>query len=464
MNKTIHPSPISGTITLPTSKSHTIRAVVLATLANSTSTLVHPLVSEDTEAAIDAARAFGAEVDRGDDRSWRITGNSIPLQTPIAPVNTRNSGITTRFFLPLAGLCDGGATFTCGEQMRARPMAAMLAAVESLGCKVRSFGASGCLPVKVSGTLTAGEMTIDGTSSQYLSALLLSCPLLAGKTTIHVPNLNEKPYVEMTTRWLDKLGVRYSVSDDKEHYVIKGGERYAAFEEEVPGDFSAASSLAVAAAIVSSEGVTFTNLDFTDAQGDRVLFEWLEKVGVKVTGSNEQGAGDKSQAPNSKLQTISKLKIPDAKQMSEVRCQKSAVALQGKTFDLNATPDLLPALAVFGTQAKGETRLVNVAQARIKETDRISVMAEELKKMNADVEELADGLIIRNSRLRGATVSSHNDHRVAMALAVAALVAEGETVIAGAEAVEKTYPRFWEDLASLRGTPTLRRGTEAIHG
>jgi 3-phosphoshikimate 1-carboxyvinyltransferase len=201
---------------------------------------------------------------------------------------------------------------------------------------------------------------------------------------------------------------------------VPGGQRYPAFERAIPGDFSSATFFLAAAAVTGSE-LFLRGLDMSDTQGDKAVVGMMEAMGCTVRVERDG------------------LRIAGPER------------LRGGTFDLNATPDALPAMAVAGSVAEGETRLVNVPQARIKETDRLSMMARELARLGAAVEELPDGLIIRGGGLRGADVSGHGDHRVVMALAVAGLAAEGETTVDTAEAAAVTFPEFADLLRQAGG-------------
>ncbi|MHC4592214.1 MAG: 3-phosphoshikimate 1-carboxyvinyltransferase, partial [Planctomycetota bacterium] len=270
-----------------------------------------------------------------------------------------------------------------------------------------------CAPLVVGGGLRGGSVSIECPTSQYLSSLLIGCPLAQGDTTIEVPLLNEKPYVAMTLGWLNELGIDHEAADDFSRFQIPGRQHYPAFERSVPGDFSSATFFLVAAAITGSR-LFLRGLDMQDTQGDKAVVAMLAEMGcdvqVEPDGITVEG--------------------PDE--------------LEGATFDLNATPDALPAMAVAGCFAWGETQLVNVPQARVKETDRLAVMASELRKMGGTVEELADGLVIQGGGLRGAELHGHGDHRVVMALAVAGLAAEGPATVDSAEAVSVTFPSFVE--------------------
>ncbi|MDR2595932.1 MAG: 3-phosphoshikimate 1-carboxyvinyltransferase, partial [Treponema sp.] len=261
-------------------------------------------------------------------------------------------------------------------------------------------------------------------TSQYLSALLLAAPLApAGTITdVAIPLLNERPYIEMTLSYLDSQGIPWEAPPDFSRFVIPGGASWKPFSGSVPGDFSSAAFPACAAAI-SGNPVTLLGLDPHDVQGDKFFLEMLATMGCTVNWEQIPGSAEYSV-------TISR-----------------NGPLRGGTFDLNATPDLLPAAAVTAAFAEGDTALVNVAHARIKETDRIAVMAEELAKLGVSCTEQPDGLIVHGG-LTGAhantVIDSHGDHRIVMAFAAAALSAQTPIEIDKAESAAVTYPGFLE--------------------
>ncbi|MFP4056409.1 MAG: 3-phosphoshikimate 1-carboxyvinyltransferase [Candidatus Brocadiia bacterium] len=407
-------SALGGTVRVPGSKSHTIRALLVGSLAEGHSEVYEPLDSLDTQACVAACRAMGATVRLGHD--WLIEGTGAQLACPDDVVDVGNSGTTLYLALGAAALGQGWTVFTGDQQIRARSAEPLLEALRGLGAEAFSTRGNGCAPLVVRGPLRGGRVAIECPTSQYLSSLLLACPLAEGDTEIEVLKLHERPYVEMTLGWLESQGVRPE-REGWERLRIPGGQSYRAFRRQIPGDFSTATFFLVAAAITGSE-VTLMGLEKDDAQGDKAVVDMLAAMGAQVEwqegGLRLRGAG-----------------------------------LRGGEFDLNATPDALPAMAVAACLAEDASRLANVPQARIKETDRIRVMAEELGKMGAQVEELPDGLAIQGGALEGATVDGRGDHRVAMALAVAGLVASGRTEVQGAEAAAVTCPDFVPLMASL---------------
>lgn len=400
-----------GAVDIPGSKSHTIRALFFATLAGGRSIIEKPLESADTISAAGACRAFGAHVaQRGG--NWEIIGTGGAIQAPEGVVDVGNSGTTIRIALGVASLCGkGGITLTGDEQIQRRPIAALVDALNNLGAEVTCEKRNGCPPVTVHKPVIGGKTTLKAPTSQYLTSLLMCAPLAPAPVEIEVLELNEKPYVDITLWWLDELGIEYD-RRDYDWFRIEGGQEYPPLNRRIPADFSSATFFAVAAA-VSGAAITMRGLDMTDVQGDRAVLDYLAAMGAEV-------------------------------ERIDGGVRVTGGPLQGGEFDLNATPDALPAMAVAACFAKGETRLVNVPQARMKETDRIDVMTKELKKMGADVEELPDGMIVRRSDLKGARVKGHGDHRVVMSLAVAATGAKGQTVIDTAESAAVTFPDFYD--------------------
>jgi len=408
-------SDLKGQARIPASKSHTIRALIIAALAEGESTLLNPLTSGDTKSCCKVCEAFGAEIQYFDDK-WLVKGAGGNPKKTKGIIDVGNSGTTLYIALSVAGLGNSAYEFTGDYQIQRRPAMPLLNSLNDLGAKAVSVKGNGCAPITVRGPVKGGKTTIECPTSQYLSSLLLSCPLAKGDSEIIVPLLNEQPYVEITLDWLERQGINYQNENFKK-FFIPGNQSYKSFSREIPGDFSSATFFLVAAAITNSE-VTLLGLDMADSQGDKAVLEMLKKMGAKIkTGKNF-------------------VRVCGGK-------------LNGAELDLNSTPDAIPAMAVAGCFAKGQTRLLNVPQAREKETDRIAVMCNELKKLGADVEELPDGLVINYSKLKGGEVQGHDDHRVVMAMAVAGLRSETPVVVNSAEAMRITFPNFVELMNSL---------------
>ncbi|MBI1321165.1 MAG: 3-phosphoshikimate 1-carboxyvinyltransferase [Candidatus Hydrogenedens sp.] len=416
-------APLQGTIDIPGSKSHTIRAVAIAALAQGESVIEQPLESADGLAAVEAYGALGAEIECGDG-VWRVQGCGGKWTIPDRVVDVGNSGTTMLVALGSAALMPEGLAILQGdEQVNRRPCGPLEQALNDLGAKVTSTRANGCPPYVVQGVLRGGETTFESRTSQYVSSLLMNCPLAEGDSRLIVPLLYEKPYVGMTLGWLERQGVQVEYAEDYSEFRIPGGQAYKPVNGRIPGDFSSATFFLAAGALGDND-VLCRGLDLEDTQGDKAVVEYLRQMGADISiesdGIRVRGRG-----------------------------------LTGCEIDLNATPDALPMMAVVACFAQGTTRLVNVPQARLKETDRIAVMRAELEKLGAKITELEDGLVIEESPLRPAHVESHGDHRIVMSLAIGASMLEGPTTIHGADAVAVTYPGFPAALQGIGGNVAM---------
>ena len=418
MKLIVEKSRLKGTVAIPASKSHTIRAVAIASLAEGTSSIGNPLVSNDTLSAVDCYRALGANIDTTDEKLWKVTGTGGKITAPDKIIDVGNSGTTLRIAAGSTALAgqDQIISLTGDEQIRSRPIGPLLDSLNELGAKCRTINDNGNPPVEIVGRLKGGKTSIAAVTSQYLSSLLLCAPLAAGDTEIEVTLLNEPGYVQMTLDWLDKQNIEYENQEFKK-FRIKGGQSYKAFDTTICADFSSATFFLCAAAL-SGDQVTLKGLDFADSQPDKAVVDYLKQMGADI-----------------KIESDSVI--------------VKAAPLKGTEIDMNATPDALPAMAVTAAFAQGETRLVNVPQARSKETDRISAMTRELKKLGADVEELPDGLIIRQSELKPVNLHGWADHRIVMGLSLAAMAIDGRCSIDTAEAMNVTFPNYVELMKSL---------------
>jgi 3-phosphoshikimate 1-carboxyvinyltransferase len=407
-------SILNGELAVPGSKSHTIRAIAAALMAEGISIVRAPLDSADTRSMLEAAKLLGAKVCEHLDR-WEITGTGGKVAVPGQVIDMGNSGTGLRILSGIAGTADGKITFDGDASLRSRPMGQLTDALNNLGVKVETLG--GKCPVSLQGPLRGGKTEVVGTSSQFLTALLFACPFAKNDTEIFPVDLQEKPYVEITLGWLKRLGVEFEAAPDMSYFKVPCGQKFKAFDWTIPADFSTAAFPLGAGAIAGGE-IRIKNLDFNDLQGDKAVFDFVEQFGAKIERSAEY-------------------------------TRVSSGELHAVKLDLNSTPDALPLLAVVAACAEGTSRFFNVAQARIKETDRIACMTCELRKMGIEVQELPDGMIIHGGKLRGAELESYDDHRIVMALTVAALAADGESVINDAESAAVTYPDFIADFKAL---------------
>ncbi len=411
-------SRLKGTVTIPASKSHTIRAIAIASLAHGQSAIRNPLVSNDTMSAAHCYRQLGAKIDTTDPTVWYVTGTGGMLKSPKEPIDVGNSGTTLRLALGSASLLpqNKSVTFTGDEQTLTRPIGPLVNSLNELGAKCVSLHNNGKAPVKVTGKLLGGKTSIAAFTSQYLSSLLLCTPLAESDSEIDVTLLNEPGYVQMTLDWLDKQNIEYK-REELRNFKIKGKQGYNSFNTTIPADFSSATFFLCAACLCGDQ-VTLQGLDFIDSQPDKAVVDYLKAMGADIT-------------------------------IDELSVTIKASQLKGIDIDMNGTPDALPAMAVMAAFAEGTTRLLNVPQARAKETDRIKAAAAELKKMNIDVEELPDGLIIRHSRPKAAKLHGWADHRIVMALSLAGLCLDGQCFIDTAEAMNVTFPEYVRLMKSI---------------
>ncbi|MDI6885089.1 MAG: 3-phosphoshikimate 1-carboxyvinyltransferase, partial [archaeon] len=342
---------------------------------------------------------------------------------------------TLRFFTAISSLCEGAAVLTGDASLRKRPNLPLLNSLNDLGSEAFSTRGDGTAPIVVKGRLRGGETMIDTSiSSQFISALLIACPLAEKNSYLLANNLTSVPYMRMTTEVLEKAGVEVhfsrSTTSHDYSFEVEGGKRYDLRRFTVPGDFSSASYLLAAAALTESE-LKIRNL-FPSAQGDARIVELLREMGAEIRWDKEEGVVEARGA--------------------------EAATLKGIKVNMRENPDLVPTIAVLAAVAAGTTEITGVAHLRYKETDRLKFLTEELRKMGVRIEEKEDGLLIEGKKkreLKAAKVYSHEDHRLAMALCIAALSADGETVIEGAGCASISYPSFFEDMLALGSDITL---------
>lgn len=415
----ISSSSLEGTIKVPPSKSQTLRAILFASLGKGNSTIFSPLESPDTHAMIRACESFGALISKEENAlSIKGVNGTIPFTEDV--IQSGNSGIVLRFCTAIGALSPSFVVVTGDHSIRhLRPIAPLLSALRQLGASVETLRSDELAPVIVRGPIHSGNVVIDGQDSQPVSALLIAAAFVEGKTTIAVENPGEKPWVEMTLEWLKRLNISVS-NENYKNYTVIGKASYNGFHYDVPGDWSSA-AFPIGAALTTKSKITIDHVDFYDSQGDKKIVSALEEMGAFFSYNAEQ-----------------KRLFVDG-----------STPLKGIEIDINDFIDALPLLAAVACYAKGKTRIFNAANARKKESNRIFAISEELKKMGAKIEETADGLLIEGAPLTGAITHSHSDHRIAMALTIAALGAKNETQVKDIESIAKTYPTFYDDFKKL---------------
>jgi 3-phosphoshikimate 1-carboxyvinyltransferase len=403
---------------VPGSKSHTIRAVLLAVMARGRSVIHNPLTSADCLSAVRAGRAFGAEIEE-EKGTWIVQGLGGNIVLPDDVVDCGNSGTTTIFVMAMAALLDGYTVISGDYQIRRRPVSELVSALRELGAEafVTRPGKE-APPVVIRGILKGGTAHFSGFNSQVVSATLMASALGPAPVSVEVEKPLEKPYLQMTIDWMRRYGVELTEqAPDYTRFVIPSGQVYRALESTIPCDWSAV-SFPLAAAVATPSELIISGLDFNDAQGDKAVVDHFIAMGADIIKEPEGG----------------RLIIRGGRPLKG-----------GLTIKLDDTPDALPALAAAACYARGATVFTGLAHVRVKETDRVAVMRKELEKLGAKIEVSSDRMVVHGGApLSGAEVESHNDHRVAMALAVAGLFADGKTTVKDAECVSVSFPNFFE--------------------
>ena len=408
---------IDTTVSVPGSKSLTQRALIASALASGDSQLHGPLASEDTRYTIAALAAMGLLVDTSDPDCWRVAGTGGRIETPATDIFLGNNGTATRFLTSLAALGHGRFRITGSERMAQRPILPLLEALHGWGADIVSEAGTGCPPLTIEAHGLTGGRTVlpEGRSSQYLSSLLLVAPYADTPAELAVRGaILSQPYVRMTLAVMDAFGIQVEAAPALNAFRIPRGS-YQARTYAIEGDASSASYFWAAAA-VSGGRVTVTNVPRPSLQGDTNLLACLERMGCRIDSS---ASGITVTGPGQ---------------------------LRGIEVDMGDMPDVAPTLAVVAAFAEGTTVIDNIAHLRIKECDRLSAVVCELRKLGVEAEEEAARMIIRGRggrNLHGATISTYEDHRMAMSFAVAGLRVPG-VVIADEDCVAKSFPDFWE--------------------
>jgi 3-phosphoshikimate 1-carboxyvinyltransferase len=402
---------------VPGSKSYTNRALIIAALARGTSTLRGALVSDDTHVAQEALRRLGIDVMQAG-TTFHIRGQEGRFTAPQEALYLGNSGTSTRFFTALLTLAGFPSMVTGNARMQERPIADLLAALTQLGAEAVSVHANGCPPVRIGARrLQGGAATISGRiSSQFLSALLMVAPYARHEVSLVVQDtLVSVPYVDLTLDIMTSFGIQMTHEDYK-HFIVQGGQTYVGRDYAIEGDASSATYFWGLAALLGQE-MCVSNVPPTSVQGDLRFLQVLERMGCTVyRGENLRICGPTQLRPLGDI-------------------------------DLNALPDAAMTVAVLAAFCKGVTRIRNVANLRVKETDRLHALATELRKLGVNATELADGLHIDGdpAALHGADIATYDDHRMAMCFGMAGARLPGVR-IQEPSCVTKTYPGFWDDL------------------
>jgi 3-phosphoshikimate 1-carboxyvinyltransferase len=421
VNIQIKKSVISGVIRCPPSKSYSHRAIAIGSLTDGNSVIRNALLARDTLATLAACRSLGANI-KHENGNLYIEGKTR-LQTPENVINVENSGTTLRLVTAMSSLVRKGFTVITGdESLRKRPMQPILDALIQLGVKSYSTKMNGCAPLIIKGGgIRGGIALVDGrTSSQFVSALLISCIYADSKVIIKINGGQvSKPYIESTLATMEAFGVTIDHDHHYSGYHIEN-MKYTPTEFEVPADFSTAAFI-LSAGILAGDGLTVQGLNFKMPQGDSRIIDILRSMGGKINVDKEKG---------------------------EV-VVSSCDALEGGQFDLTDTPDLLPVVSVLALKARSQVRISGIAHARLKESDRVANISSELAKLGAVIKQQNDEILVTPPKiLKNARLESFNDHRLFMAFTIASMLTEKSTVT-GAEYVDVSYPTFIEDMRKL---------------
>jgi 3-phosphoshikimate 1-carboxyvinyltransferase len=415
MNCKVEKSKIRGEINCPSNKSYTHRGIFLASLAGNNSKVENVLLSADTKATIEACKKFGAVIEVND--SDIIVKKSIKIGINVPEINTENSGTTIRIAIGIASLFSEEIILTGDVSLQKRPMQPLLDALSSIGAKCSST--NGNPPIKIKGSIIGGDIRIPGNlSSQFISSLLISAPLTKNGINLTIEgDLVSKPYLDATIATMRKFGVSVKTLIPYKKYNITP-QIYKNTTFSVPIDFSSL-ALLLSCTVLNGEDVVIKGSMGNLPQGDEAFIDFLEQLGVSVTINDNE------------------IKI------------KSPEKLKGGKFDLRNSPDLLPPLAILSLISSKPIEIANVKHARLKETDRIAILARELPKIGIKVYEKEDGLILESSdSLMGAKLDSENDHRLFMAFCIAGTYI-GNCIVTDSKSVEVSYPNFIEEMNRL---------------
>lgn len=414
----ITPQKLSGAITIPPSKSDVHRALICAALSGGKSTLYPVDLSNDIKATISCIEALGGKI-QYDNKKITVDGSHM-FENKNAVLNCKESGSTLRFFIPIAAAGNVAAVFNGEGRLPERPIGIYLDALPKAGIKCSTRGG---LPLEISGQLKSGVFEIPGNvSSQFITGLLFALPLLEGDSKIVLTSpLESVGYINMTVNVMKKFGVEINAQQNK--YIIKGNQSYKPCNYATDGDWSQAAFFMCAGALSGETTVNGININST--QGDKEIAEILKRFGADV-------------------------------KIYENSVTVKPGKLKGIEIDARQIPDLVPILAVTGAFAKGTTRIINAERLRIKESDRLSAISNALNALGARVKELPDGLEITGvERLSGGTAEGCNDHRIVMAMSIAATMATDTVTITDALSINKSYPDFFEDYNNLGGSANV---------
>jgi 3-phosphoshikimate 1-carboxyvinyltransferase len=397
----------------PPSKAHTLRALIISSLADGKSVIRNPLLGQDQLNVIECLKLLGVRIERDDDTItvWGMEGKYQPVSDEL---NVGESGVGMNFLTSVACLSERPVVITGTKRITERPIGEVVAGLRQLGCSIEYLDKDGFPPIRVQGGgIKGGNTRMKGQkTSQYFSSVAVSSPYAENPVTIECTDkMTEKPYLDITLQMMREFEAD-SENRDYKQIKISNDKRYSPKEITIEGDYSSASFFFLAGAI-SGSNVTVRGLNPDTKQGDKAFLNLLEKMGCEVSAT------------------------------AEGICIRGG-ELHAIEQDMSDLPDLVPPLAIAAAFARGTSRLTNIRHLRHKECDRLAVIASELSKMGVEAACDESSLVIKgSSKIRGAAIDPHNDHRIAMSFAVAGLVT-GEHTIQDEMCVAKSFPDFWE--------------------
>jgi len=400
-------------INAPPSKAHTLRALIISSLADGKSTIYNPLLGQDQQNVINCLNGLGVEIGQEND-NLTVYGRGGKYAPASEKLNVGESGVGMNFLTSAVCLSDKPVIITGAKRITERPVSGVVEGLRQLGCKIEYLEKEGFPPIKVyGGGIKGGRAEISGQkTSQYFSSIVISSPYADNRVTLRCTDeMTERPYLDISLQMMAAFGVEAENSNYKE-MIIPNKKRYSARQITIEGDYSSASFFFLAGAVCKIK-VMVTGLNPNTKQGDKAFLMLMREMGCKVSESNE-GISIEGQ----ELRAIEK--------------------------DMSNLPDLVPPLAIASAFAKGTSKLTNIGHLRHKECDRLAVIASQLKKMGVPAKCDENSLIIEGSpKIHGAKIDPHNDHRIAMSFAIAGLVTGGQ-VIENEMCVAKSFPDFWE--------------------
>ena len=423
---------LSGSITVPGSKSHTIRALILASMADGVSHITNPLPSNDCLSTAKAVAQIGADV-KMEDNVWTVKGAGKNLHLPDDVIDVGNSGSLMYFLSPVLSTLKGTCTFTGDQSICRRPVDHLIDSFNQLGADAKCLKNSSTPPFSFTGPIDVNKTLVTGGElSQYISGFMMAATRLNGTLHLNLTNPKETPYLTMTRLWLESVGVKLSVSKDFKNISVEGPSVIQGFDRAVPSDWEGV-AFPLIAALMTESSITIENVDSSGSQGDDKIVEVLQSVGADIKWDKQKNI----------------LEVKGGKKLSTKNLPNETLQINMADF-----PDAICALAVIACSIEGKTVFTDIDICRKKETDRIKAMVSELSKAGAKLYDEGDVLVVHGDggkSIHGADLESYEDHRIVMALSCMALaLPEGEQItVSDAQWCSVTFPRFFEEMNAL---------------